>query len=90
MSLFIFVEYRISALFVLGYIFLFSIQKYDKKRSFGILLFCYLIMGMLDWWDIYIMQKTTNSTPVMLLQIILVQTTCQLFFAYRDLRALFT
>lgn len=90
MSLFFFVEYRISALFVLGYIFLFSIQKYDKKRSFGILLFCYLIMGMLDWWDIYIMQKTTNSTPVMLLQIILVQTTCQLFFAYRDLRALFT
>lgn len=90
MSLFIFVEYRISALFVLGYIFLFSIQKYDKKRSFGILLLCYLIMGMLDWWDIYMMQKTTESTPVMLLQIVLVQATCLLIFAYRDFRALFT
>lgn len=90
MSLFIFVNYRISALFVLGYIFLFSIQKYDKKRSFGILLLCYLIMGMLDWWDIYMMQKTTESTPVMLLQIVLVQATCLLIFAYRDFRALFT
>lgn len=90
MSLFIFVEYRISALFVLGYIFLFSIRKYDKKRSFGILLRCYLIMSMLDWWDIYMMQKTTNSTLVMLIQIVLVQMTCQLFFAYRGFRALFT
>lgn len=90
MSLFVFVEYRISALFVLGYIFIFSIQKYDKKRSFGILLLCYLIMGMLDWWDIYLMQRITESTPVMLLQIALVQTTCLLIFAYRDFRALFT
>lgn len=90
MSLFVFVEYRISALFVLAYVFLFSIQKYDKKRSFGILLRCYLIMGMLDWWDIYMMQKITNSTPVMLIQIVLVQMTCMLLFAYRDFRALFT
>lgn len=90
MSLFIFAEYRISALFVLIYIFLFSKQKYDKKRSLGILLFCYLIMGMLDWWDIYITQKTTYSIPVMLFLIVLVQMTCLLFFAYRDFRALFT
>lgn len=90
MSLFVFVEYRISTLFVLGYIFLFSKQKYDKKRSFGILLLCYLIMGMLDWWDIYFTQKTTYSIPVMLILIVLVQTTCLLIFAYRDFRALFT
>lgn len=90
MSLFIFVQYRISALFVLGYIFLFSTQKYDKKRSFGILLLCYLIMGMMDWWDIYITQKTTYSIPVMLILIVLVQMSCLLIFAYRDFRALFT
>lgn len=90
MSLFVFIEYRISALFMLGYVFLFSIKRYHKKRSFGILLLCYLLTGILDWWDIYVMQRTAYSMPVMLVQIVLVQMTTLMIFAHRDFRALFT
>lgn len=90
MSSFVFAEYRISALFLLAYVFFFSIRRYNKRKSLGILLLCYLVTGILDWQDIYVMKRTGYSMPVMLIEIILVQGTSLLFFAYRDFRALFT
>lgn len=90
MSLFVLVEYRISALFMLGYVFLFSVKKYDSRKNFCILLLCYLLTGILDWWDIYVMQRITYSIPAMLVQILLMQITALSLFAYPDFRALFT
>lgn len=90
MPQFVLVEYRISSLFVLVYVFFFSVHRYDKKRSFGILLLCYLLTAFLDWLNIYTGQRTAHSMPVMLIEIVLVQAAVLLVFKYRDFRALFT
>lgn len=90
MSLFVFGVYRISALFMMFFLYAFSVLHFDKKKTVMILAGCYLLTGLLEWRDFIVMGQTQYSVYTLVLQILLVQVTSFIISAYRDFRALFT
>lgn len=82
-------QFRISLLFLLAFLVVFLPLRYGKAVTGIILLGCFTITGILDYW--YLMEGENYKNPVVLtlIEIIIVQITPFLISEYRDFRAMF-
>lgn len=88
--LFLFLQYRVSMIFLLGFQLIFLPLRHKKMASGCIAAGCFLLTGVLDYIEFFINYNSESMLTVTVVQIILVQATAYMLCCYRDFRALFT
>lgn len=90
MELLIFIQYRISMAFLLGFLWLFVPRRYKPAPSLLLLLGCFALTAGADYVRVFLTHTDGMKLTDTLLQSLLVQSTAILLSDYRDFRTLFT
>lgn len=76
-------------LFLLLFLNIFLVHKFNKKLTLLILLFAFLATGLIDYRDFFYFREPLVSVATTISEILIVQCTALLISKHRDLRALF-
>lgn len=90
MEAYMFVEYRISMIFLLLFILAFTPLRYGKDKTIAVIGICFVTTGIGDWIQFFVYPTTMATLIVTVVQIVIVQATAIILCKYRDGRALFT
>lgn len=86
----LFLEYRISMVFLLAYMLTFLELEYSRIRSILMAMLCFIITGIMEWAIFFGSCPSWMNTSILVLEILTVQITAWLLSSYRDMRAIFT
>ncbi len=87
---FVYIQYRISELFVMLYIYWLSVRRYHRLKTIALIGGCYLLTGLIDWIEVILHRRAVYSVGILLVEISVILFFSLIINEFRDFRGLFT